>query len=379
MIAVHFGAGNIGRGFIGAILSQAGYEVTFVDINEEVIQALNERNQYEVELASDSKKTTIITDVKGINSEKDPDKVIEKLAQADLITTAVGPNILKFVAKSIADGLKKRLKTTNSFGNIIACENMIGGTAHLQEEIEKYLNEQEKEAIAKIIGFPNSAVDRIVPIQEQKDLLKVSVEPFFEWVVEEEKLKGDFPKIPGVTYVKDLIPYIERKLYTVNTGHAVTAYVGYDKGLQTVKEAIEHPEVRKIVEGALQETSSLLTAQYSFDKEEHQTYISKILSRFENQYISDELTRVGRSPIRKLGYDDRLVGPARKLIEIGKTPEYLATGIAAALNYHYDQDPEAVQLAILVKEQGIPGALSKVSDLPEQHSLVQLVTEKYAQ
>jgi mannitol-1-phosphate 5-dehydrogenase len=373
MIAVHFGAGNIGRGFIGALLSGAGYEVYFADINKDIIDALNEKRKYEVRLASDEFESFIVSGVKGINSNENPEEVIAKIAEADLITTAVGPNILKFVAKTIALGLKEK-KTE---ANVIACENMIGGTDHLKSEIFKHLNEEEQHAVSELIGFPNSAVDRIVPIQENEDLLSVSVEPFFEWVIEQSKVKGNMPSIPEVTYVDDLIPYIERKLFTVNTGHAVTAYAGYQKGLATVKEAIEDREVRGLVEGALNETSTLLVKEYGFDEGEHLNYVKKIIARFENKHISDEVTRVGRSPKRKLGFDDRLVAPARRLLEKGVTPDNLAAGIAACLKYDFDKDEEAVEIQQLIQEKGISGALQEVSQLPENHPLIGLVAEKY--
>ena len=38
--AIQFGAGNIGRGFIGAVLEQAGYHVVFADVNEQVVERL---------------------------------------------------------------------------------------------------------------------------------------------------------------------------------------------------------------------------------------------------------------------------------------------------------------------------------------------------
>jgi mannitol-1-phosphate 5-dehydrogenase len=373
MIAVHFGAGNIGRGFIGALLSGAGYEVYFADINKDVIDALNEKGEYEVRLASDEKESFIVSGVKGINSNENPEEVIAKIAEADLITTAVGPNILKFVAKTIALGLKEK-KTE---ANVIACENMIGGTDHLKSEIFKHLNEEEQHSVSELIGFPNSAVDRIVPIQENEDLLSVSVEPFFEWVIEQSKVKGNMPSIQGVTYVEDLIPYIERKLFTVNTGHAVTAYAGYQKGLATVKEAIEDTEVRRLVEGALNETSMLLVKEYGFDEGEHLSYVKKIIARFENKHISDEVTRVGRSPKRKLGFDDRLVAPARRLLEKGIAPDDLAAGIAACLKYDFDKDEEAVEIQQLIQAKGISGALQEVSQLPANHPLIGLVEEKY--
>jgi mannitol-1-phosphate/altronate dehydrogenase len=45
-VAVHFGAGNIGRGFVGLILHRAGYRVVFVDVVDALIDALNGTPSY---------------------------------------------------------------------------------------------------------------------------------------------------------------------------------------------------------------------------------------------------------------------------------------------------------------------------------------------
>lgn len=373
MIALHFGAGNIGRGFIGALLTRSGYEVVFADVNEAVINELNEKRKYTVELADESRQTDIIGPVRAINSGKELDELYELIAKADLVTTAVGPSVLKLIAKPLAEGLKKRLNTNQSSLNIIACENMIGGSSHLKEEIFTYLSGEEQEALQKRVGFPNSAVDRIVPIQHHDDPLKVSVEPFFEWAVDKTAFVGGAPDIQGVMYVSDLAPYIERKLFTVNTGHAIAAYAGYQKGLKTIKDAVRHPEVRQMVTCALEETGHYLIQTYGFTQEEHQRYIQKIIGRFENEFISDDITRVARSPLRKLGEHDRLIRPAQKLNGIGYKPVHLAEGIARALQFDFADDPEAVQLQIMIREKGYQEVLREVCGLQNDNPLVPLV------
>ncbi|ASB90993.1 mannitol-1-phosphate 5-dehydrogenase [Bacillus sonorensis] len=373
MIALHFGAGNIGRGFIGALLTRSGYEVVFADVNEAVINELNEKRKYTVELADESRQTDIIGPVRAINSGKELDELYELIAKADLVTTAVGPSVLKLIAKPLAEGLKKRLNTNQSSLNIIACENMIGGSSHLKEEIFTYLSGEEQEALQKRVGFPNSAVDRIVPIQQHDDPLKVSVEPFFEWAVDKTAFVGGAPDIQGVMYVSDLAPYIERKLFTVNTGHAIAAYAGYQKGLKTIKDAVRHPEVRQMVTCALEETGHYLIQTYGFTQEEHQRYIQKIIGRFENEFISDDITRVARSPLRKLGEHDRLIRPAQKLNGIGYKPVHLAEGIARALQFDFADDPEAVQLQIMIREKGYQEVLREVCGLQNDNPLVPLV------
>ncbi|WP_117149383.1 mannitol-1-phosphate 5-dehydrogenase [Paraliobacillus zengyii] len=377
MEAVHFGAGNIGRGFIGSLLYRSNFHTTFVDVNKEVINAINEKNQYKVILASEQQEEEIVENITGMNSLEDPESVVDQIVKADIITTAVGPNVLSIIAKLIAKGLTKRIKQTTTPLNIIACENMIGGSALLKEKVLEYIDEADKETFEELFAFPNAAVDRIVPNQTNKDILTVSVEPYFEWVIEDDLIKGESPPIDGVTYVRDLGPFIERKLFTVNTGHAVAAYLGYYLGYQTIKETMDAPIVKSFVMATLKETGAVLVKQYGFEAEKHQQYIDKIINRFLNPHISDEVTRVGRGPLRKLGGNDRLIRPASLYLEtLEKEPTYLAKAIAATLQFDYREDEEAVSLQKSIKEQGYEKALLAVSGLDKDHPLIPIVLKE---
>ncbi|WP_188456495.1 mannitol-1-phosphate 5-dehydrogenase [Virgibacillus oceani] len=378
MLAVHFGAGNIGRGFIGALLYQSGYHTTFVDVNDAVIQELNNKQQYTVILAAEQNESLTVKNVSGINSVTSPEKVIEAIIKADIVTTAVGPTILPVISNLISKGLRERINSTKRQLNIIACENMVGGSSLLKEKVFEHLTEEEQAACNDLIGFPNAAVDRIVPNQvNKKDLLEVSVEPYFEWVVDEPAIKGDVPSVDGIMYVKDLTPYIERKLFTVNTGHAVPAYIGHYIGYDTIYEAMNDINVQEIIRGVLAESGEALIQTYQFDRKEHQAYINNIIQRFKNPYISDEVTRVGRGPIRKLGPNDRLIRPACIYINVtGKTPSYLAKTIASVLQYTNSHDEEAIKLQQMIKEMGYNKTLQSVSQLDLQHPLISAVLDE---
>lgn len=380
MIAVHFGAGNIGRGFIGSLLYQSGFTTYFVDVNQEIVEALNREEQYRVVLAAEVSEELWVQRVRAVNSRLHPEQVQDLIAKADLVTTAIGPNILPLIADLLADGLRHRLAVNPDPDplNIIACENMIGGSAFLQEKVYEKLQEEEKARFDQYFAFPNAAVDRIVPLQTNDDPLLVQVEPFFEWVVEQKQMVGKELDIVGMKLVDDLPPYIERKLFTVNTGHAVTAYLGYAAGIGTIAEAMQQDGIRTQVEQVLQETGRLLVEKYSFDAEEHQGYIEKIMSRFLNPFISDEVTRVGRSPLRKLGPHDRLVQPARQYVELfQEMPEQLAAGIAAALHYDYAGDEEAVALQETIKDHGVEAAIEQYTGLELGNELVELIVRFY--
>lgn len=374
MLAVHFGAGNIGRGFIGLLLNNAGYHTIFVDVNDKLINELNNRKTYNVVLASENSKTIQVTDVSGINSMEKPESVIQAIAEADIVTTAVGPNILGKIAELIAKGLETRYETSARPLNLIACENMIGGSSLLKSKVYEHFSEEDRKKYDDLYGFPDAAVDRIVPNQMNEEPLKVSVEPYYEWVVEETKIVGEKPGIDGITYVQDLTPYIERKLFTVNTGHSIPAYIGYFLGYTTIQEAMEDDNVRRIIKGALQESGDALIGLYNFEKDRHQEYINKIIGRFLNPYISDEITRVARGPIRKLGANDRLIRPAKLYMEITKKePTYLAKVIAAVLMYDNNEDEEAVRLQKLIADSGYRNALHEVSELESADPLLPVI------
>ncbi|MBO8163224.1 MAG: mannitol-1-phosphate 5-dehydrogenase [Brevibacillus sp.] len=376
MLAVHFGAGNIGRGFIGQLLHQAGYEVCFVDVNRELVDEINRRQEYVVKLAKEGNETTLVQGVRAIHGQ-DQKEVAKAIAEAELVTTAVGPAVLPLIAPVIAEGLALRLRTANHRPlNVIACENMIGASSKLKELVFDQLSKADQEKAAESVGFPDAAVDRIVPLQKNEDRLLVTVEPFFEWVVDQSKIIGEIPRIGGITYVNDLTPYIERKLYTVNTGHAVIAYLGYQMEYQTIDQAVRDEEISRITLHALHETGALLIAKYQFDQQQHSNYIEKIMQRFSNPFITDEVTRVGRSPIRKLSPNDRLSGPAMQACQYGIIPTHLAAGIAAALLYDYAEDNEAMEIQEEIKKIGLESALHKYTHIPYEHPLFQMVIRR---
>ena len=378
MLALHFGAGNIGRGFIGLLLQQSGYEVCFADVNSELVNLINERHEYKVILANKEQTETIVTNVSAINSARDGELVEEAMITADLITTAVGPNILAIIAPMLAKGLRKRAAITNKPLNIIACENMIGGSAFLKEKVYEHLTEEEQNKFDSLYGFPNSAVDRIVPNQTNDDKLMVKVEPFFEWVIEQTAWVGEKTAIEGATFVNDLAPYIERKLFTVNTGHAAIAYVGSVYGFHPIAEAVQNDHVHQIVSGALQESGRVLIKKYGFSNEKHQGYIEKIISRFKNEYIVDDVKRVGRSPLRKLGIHDRLFAPALEYFhEFEEAPVYLCKVIAAALLFTSNDDQEAMELQTKLIEEGVLPVLLGLTKLDENHPIIQTVVDNY--
>jgi mannitol-1-phosphate 5-dehydrogenase len=378
--AVHFGAGNIGRGFIGEVLFRNGFHIDFVDVNETVIDELRRRGSYKIEFAGKTKDYLTVSGVDGINNGADGGKVIAAVAEARLVTTAIGPAVLPRIAKLIALGLEaRREKNPTAALDIIACENMIGGSEFLAGEVRKYLSADALAYTRDYVGFPNAAVDRIVPVQHHDDPLAVTVEPFKEWIVAEKDRKAPDITLDGVIYVEDLEPYIERKLFSVNTGHAMAAYSGARRAYKTIGEAVADPGILSSLRKVLAETGSLLISKWGFDKAAHEAYTEKIIGRFENPNNPDTCARVARDPIRKLGFNERFIRPIRELKERGLPYTTLLETSALALAHTDERDAESVRLENLRKGRDAGGMKALIAELTglSDDALIAAIADAY--
>ena len=373
MKAVHFGAGNIGRGFVGLLLHNAGYELVFADVADALIDQLAATPSYQVHEVGEGGQVRTVDNYRALNSRSQERDVVAEIATADLVTTAVGPHILKFVAPVISAGIAARAADLPPL-QVMACENAINATDLLRREILA-LEAVDPDRIAGAAVFADTAVDRIVPNQDPGQGLDVTVETFFEWVIDRTPFRGAEPAIPSATFVDDLAPYIERKLFTVNTGHAATAYFGYAAGLDKISDAMADAEVASRVRAVLQETKELLVAKHEFAAAAQEAYVEKILRRFSNPYLPDTVVRVGRAPLRKLSRHERFVGPAAELAERGVQPSALLQAMAAALAFDDPGDAEAAELAQIVRDNSPEDAAAKITGLAADHPLFPAVRD----
>jgi len=374
--AVHFGGGNIGRGFVAEFLHSAGYEVVFIDVMDNIISALQNTKSYKVTEVSESGETTkTVTNYRAINSKTNEQDVIQEIATADVVTCAVGPNVMKFIAPVIAKGIDTR--STPKPLAVIACENMIGGTDQLRKHIEEKTDSERLKSMGERAQFANSAIDRIVPAQAPDAGLDVRIEKFYEWVVEQTPFGSvGHPDIPAIHWVDNLEPYIERKLYTVNTSHATAAYYGKYAGKKTIAEAMKDSYIRGVVQSVLEETASLIIDKHGISAQEQHDYVDTIIQRISNPYLEDSVERVGRAPMRKLGRNERFIGPAAYLAERGMKYESLLGSIEMCLRFqNVSSDDESAQLATILKENSPADATIQLTGLERTHPLFSAVVK----
>ena len=336
--AVMYGAGNIGRGFIGQLFSESGYEVAFIDVNMDIINKLNIDGEYPVGVLSGTgNQENTVTHVRGVNGG-DIEKVAEAIAEADIMATAVGVNVLPRIAKPIAEGLKKRWQSGRMEPlNIIICENLLDANHFLAKLIKQELDDVQNSYFDKLIGLVEASIGRMVPVMTSEmqagNILRICVEEYGELPVDKDGFKGEIPQIKNMQPASPFAYYIQRKLFIHNMGHALTAYLGKMKGYNYIWEAIGDPLIKLAVLRAMQDSAKALSREHGIKLEIILDHVDDLIYRFGNRQLGDTINRVGNDVKRKLSPNDRLAGAANLCLAHGLNPANICLGIAAAMKF----------------------------------------------
>ena len=320
MKAVVYGGGNIGRGFLGQLLYESGFETVFIDINQEMIDKLNADGSYPIKIVcNEYQEEIIIKNVRAVHSRD----ALPEIADADIIFTSAGVNVLPHIAPVLKEGLAMRKTGVD----VIICENLMSADKYLRDLIQPSDN----------IGFVETSTGRMVPVMtdEMREgcLTKVWVEPFCVLPVDKAGFKNPIPNIKGMLPKEPFDYYIQSKLFLHNMGHAVAAYLGMQKGYEYIWQTMEDDEIYETVKSAMYASATALHLEHGKAKEKITAYADDLIFRFQNKYLGDTTSRVGNDAARKLSPNDRLLG-ALKLCNKHRVPaESIKRGIIAALDY----------------------------------------------
>ncbi len=375
MKAVMYGAGNIGRGFIGMLFSASGYEVTFIDVAEKLIDALNREKTYPVRIVSNEGFEDIdverICAVNGNNTEA----AAQAIAEADIMATAVGVNILKYIVPNLAAGIRRRIQAGGSPLNIIICENLIDADKLLAKLIRAELSEPEQHWFDKNIGLVEASIGRMVPVQTEEmkagNPLRICAEQYDFLPVDKAAFKGEMPDIKNMVPYEPFDFYIKRKLYVHNMGHAICAYLGLYTHKDYIYEAIDDINIQSIVQNAMLESAMALTHKYRMPTEDLVKHFQNLLYRFTNKALKDTCKRVGADPKRKLSPTDRLIGASQLCLEGNISPVFISIGTAAAICEYIRENnlPQSTEQAEKV--------LESISALKKDHPIYTYVLPVY--
>lgn len=381
--AIIFGAGNIGRGFIGQLFSESGYRITFVDVDQMLLSALNRHNRYTIKLVTNhSSEEVSISPVLGLLAEN-KEAVAQAIVEAEIGATAVGARVLEHVAPNVAAGIVRRAQLgMESPFNLILCENLKGAAQIFKEMVKAVLPAAYHPYLDQYIGFVDTVIARMIPPLPSElhtqDPGLIIAEPYKELPVDATAFVGSVPDIVGLVPASEFSFYTERKLYIHNAGHAVLGYLGYRQNYTYGYEALRNAQIAAAVKGAMTESRQALERKYQLSAGELSAYVDDIMTRFGNQILGDTIFRLGRDPTRKLAHNDRLIGAALNALEQGVEPKNLARGIAAAFRFDPPDDPVALQLQRQLQENGLESVLQNVCGLEPNSALAGLIRQFYS-
>ena len=372
-----YGGGNIGRGFIGKVFSDSGYEVCFLDIMQPLIDEMNRRGGYTVRIVSNAETVEApVKNVRAVNSSTE--QALEEIATCDIMATAVGVNVLPKIAPVIAEGVKKRMRESGKPLDIILCENQLEADVLMRGWINERLNDEERAWAEQNLGLVEASIGRMVPPltpeEKAKDSLLICVEPYCQLPVDKAAFKGEIPDLVGLVPYTPFGFYIKRKLFLHNMGHAMVAYFAYQQGIEYIWQAVEHKEVYDLARKAMKGSGEALIREYGEEMRANvEENIDDLLFRFGNKALKDTVARVGGDLVRKLRRNDRLVGAALYCIEQGVDPEPIVEGIRAALKFDREGDVSAPELQKALKEQGIDYVLEHYMGLEPDEPLFKMI------
>ena len=374
--AIQFGAGNIGRGFIGAVLEKAGYHVVFADVNEQIVDRINRDKGYTVQIMDTVCEEVRITDISAVDSRSP--ELAQQIAEAEIVTTAVGLTILPRIAGAIAAGIEaRREQGVEQPLNVIACENGVRATSQLKAAVLTHLDAAGQAYCGQYVGFPDCSVDRIVPPVAFPEPLDVAAEAFHEWNVERSAWVGEPPQLSGMHLTDELEAHIERKLFTLNTGHCATAYLGHLKGYVTIAEALADERIFGLVRGAMRQSGEALIRKFGFGRAQHAAYIDSVLRRFRNPWLRDTVARVGHDPARKLSAPLYFSYPITLAAGYGLAVDKLALAAAAALHFDDPADGQCAEIRETIARIGLPAAVRRITGIDDDR-LVAALVDAYA-
>lgn len=378
---VQFGAGNIGRSFIGRQFSEAGFEVVFVDVDVNLIAALNSRQSYSV-VVKQNDVPDIVREVHHVRAVagSDSEAVVRELVNAEFAATSVGLRALTAVFPVLAKGLLARRDAGRPALDVIIAENLRSGATLFREGLAPLLPSGFN--LASRLGLVETSIGKMVPLMPAEalvvDPLVLFSEPYDTLIADRKGFLNSPPPLRGLKLVDTIDAYVDRKLFMHNMSHAAAAYLGYvaDPSAAYVWQVMEIPSVVGAVRKALEQSASALASAYKgvFTAEELAWHAEELLERYRNKALGDTIFRVGRDVRRKLSRDDRLVGACLLAAKQGLPFDQIAHAVRAALEFRAVDNlgrpaPADETLTSLLKERGVRGAFYEITGLNEKDEI----------
>lgn len=383
---VLFGAGKIGRSFIGQLFSRGGYEVVFIDVFQPVIDELNRRGNYNVIIKGDIESVIPIHNVRGVFASE-TENVIAEIATARIVAVSVGLNGLKPIIPLIAKGLAKRYESTEAKPlDIIIAENLRNAAEFMNQELKQYFSEDYP--LDERIGLIETSIGKMVPIMLKKDMeediLQVFAEQYNTLILDKLAFKNPIPEIEGLAPKENMKAWVDRKLFIHNLGHATAAYLGYLAHPEFIflYEVLSDNNLKETVRNTMLQAAHVLLKMYpaEFTIELLTEHIDDLLKRFQNKALGDTIFRVGCDLQRKLGAEDRLAGAIHLALKYKLPYDLILKSLVCGCHFRAtDSEGEMLQSDlefVRIYEKGIVTVLEDICGFNTKSSQKVLIKAK---
>jgi mannitol-1-phosphate 5-dehydrogenase len=337
---VIFGAGKIGRSFIGQIFGNAGYEVIYVDTDQTLVQALNRRNEYPLIIKGPrTEQRMIIKHVRAVHGSN-LGEVIKAVSESSIMAISVGKAALPAIAPGVAQGLMERERNNpGRILDIILAENMRDAAYFFREKLRESL--PAGYLLNQRVGLVETSIGKMVPIMTASDLLEdplqVFAEPYNTLILDKKGFRGTIPDIKELALKENMKAWVDRKAFIHNLGHATAAYCGHLKhpGATYMYEVLADTEVHDFTRRVMLEAAQILLSVYpaEFTRDDLINHIEDLLTRFRNRNLGDTVFRVGSDLSRKLGKDDRFMGIIRLAGSVNMPSEMILKAMSRGLRF----------------------------------------------
>lgn len=376
-VALIIGGGKIGRGFLAQLLQEEGWEIRFTDYSKPLIENLNKNNNFTSHILGMEENSTVVKNYEAFHLT-DELKFREAWEESDLIFTAVGGknlvSIAPYIAKTFVNSINSNTK------NIILCENWKNPVETLKNEIINSLGLDDSLRFKKNVGITEAVIMR-VSVDPPADIsntnnLDTWGNNYWELPINRENFIGEPPNFKYIKFISNFSNFLERKMYTNNTSNAVISYLGYHKGYEYTADAANDKSISMILDKLYDNLNQMIIKEYNVDILDQENFSQQARDKYSDKTIVDSLYRHAADPIRKIGYNDRLIQPALLMLKHKINPKIIVKTIVAAIYYDYSEDENAIKLKKIREDNGIPYILKNICELKESSVLYSLIIEE---
>ena len=391
------GAGKLGKGYIADLFGQAGYEVIFLVRRQQQAENLRAQGKYTVYVSHEDGSGISQKEISGFTAwcseGAEREQCLEVLTQVPLASVQIYDDGFADAGKLLGEAIARRAELENPGTlDILLVVNYAAPDKIFAKYIEEQLHTDRQRAyFHEQVGLVKTLAFRggFTPTEEQlaRDPEAVCASDYPELPVDQDAFRGGIPQdVPELLPLDKMDARLKAKLWTANMQGGAIGSMGKARGYHLYNEAQRDTEIKVFGERCYAEAIFGICGLCGMSEEDLQKGIrkkAKLVPGATERKTTDSIDRQMFGLSRKLGREERLIGPAMACLQSGKLPFFLAKAAAYAFDFNNPNDPKSVEVIDFVQEHGIQKAVEKYCGLDpadaQEGILLQLICGHYTE